>query len=142
MRTRARQRRARRLSMERLGWRTRSVETKPRRGFEPRRHSRYLVRLGMRGASPTPDSCSRPPRLIWQQRSTTWTRAHGSSASSVTSTTRCWASSNLAWKCYELGDRERARALHEETLRRGRATSNMRIEAISMAALAVYAIDE
>jgi predicted ATPase/class 3 adenylate cyclase len=52
------------------------------------------------------------------------------------------ASSNLAWKCYELGDRERARALHEETLRRGRATSNKRMEAISMAALAVYAVDE
>jgi tetratricopeptide (TPR) repeat protein len=52
------------------------------------------------------------------------------------------ARSNLAWKCYYLGERERARALHEETLAQARATSNKRIEAISMAALAVYAVDE
>ena len=51
-------------------------------------------------------------------------------------------SSNLAWHYYSLGDPERARALHEETLAGARATSNKRIQAISMAALAVCAVDE
>jgi predicted ATPase/DNA-binding SARP family transcriptional activator len=52
------------------------------------------------------------------------------------------AQSNLAWTCYDVGDRERARALHEGTLASARATSSKRIEAISLAALAIYAVDE
>jgi predicted ATPase len=52
------------------------------------------------------------------------------------------ARSNLAWKCYYLDDLEQAKAIHEDTLDRARATSNRRVEAISLAALAVYAVDQ
>ena len=91
IRTRARQRPARRLSTERRRWQARSAATRPRPGFKPRRRSRSIVRWEMRGAPPTPYSCgsARRRESIWQQRSSTTTRAHDSSASSVTSTTRC-----------------------------------------------------
>ena len=44
--------------------------------------------------------------------------------------------------CYELGDLERARALHEDNVRRARALGNQRMEATSLGALAEYAIRE
>lgn len=43
---------------------------------------------------------------------------------------------------YELGDRDRARALHEDVVRRARATRNERMEATSLGALAEYATYE
>jgi predicted ATPase len=48
----------------------------------------------------------------------------------------------LAWMSYELGDRERGRALHEENLRRARALRNEHVEASTLAALAMIAVDE
>ena len=48
----------------------------------------------------------------------------------------------LAWMCRELRERERSRALTEENLRRARATGNERVEAMSLAALAMLAVDE
>jgi len=48
----------------------------------------------------------------------------------------------LAWACITLGDRERGRALHEENLRRARALSNERIEAITLGALAMLDVEE
>jgi tetratricopeptide (TPR) repeat protein len=43
---------------------------------------------------------------------------------------------------YELGDLERARALHEENLDRARAAGNERIAATTLSALAEYALRE
>ncbi len=48
----------------------------------------------------------------------------------------------LAWACISLGDRERGRVLHEENLRRARALSNERIEAITLGALAMLDVEE
>jgi predicted ATPase len=48
----------------------------------------------------------------------------------------------LAWMCYELGDRERGRALHEENLRRARTLRNEHVEASTLGALAMIAVDE
>jgi hypothetical protein len=44
--------------------------------------------------------------------------------------------------CYELGDRERGRALHEENLRLARALRNEHVEASTLNALAMIAVDE
>ena len=52
------------------------------------------------------------------------------------------ASRGLAWAFISLGQRERGRALHEENLRRARALSNERVEAITLGALAMYAVEE
>jgi tetratricopeptide (TPR) repeat protein len=49
------------------------------------------------------------------------------------------SSFNLAWMCGELGDLDRERALHEDNLDRARATSNRRIEALSLSNLALFA---
>jgi predicted ATPase len=48
----------------------------------------------------------------------------------------------LAWACYRLGDRKRGRALHEDNLRRARALGNEHIEASTLSALAMIAVDE
>jgi tetratricopeptide (TPR) repeat protein len=48
----------------------------------------------------------------------------------------------LAWMCYDLGERERARTLHEEVVLGARATSNARMEATSLGALAEYDLYE
>ena len=48
----------------------------------------------------------------------------------------------LAWMFYELGDREGARALHEDNLRRARGLHNQSIEATTLGALASYAVDD
>jgi predicted ATPase/class 3 adenylate cyclase len=56
-----------------------------------------------------------------------------------------WAqqtSRRLAWSYEELGDLERARALHEEGLRWARASGDEFIKARSLAALAQYTLDE
>ena len=52
------------------------------------------------------------------------------------------ATRSLAWACINLGERERGRALHEENLRRARALSNERIEAITLGALAMHAVED
>jgi len=44
--------------------------------------------------------------------------------------------------CYRLGDRERGRALHEDNLRRARALGNEHIEASTLGALAMIAVDD
>ncbi len=49
---------------------------------------------------------------------------------------------HLAWACISLGDRERGRVLHEENLRRARALSNERIEAITLGALVMLDVEE
>lgn len=48
----------------------------------------------------------------------------------------------LAWMCYRLGDRERGRALHEDNLQRARAIGNEHIEASTLGALAMIAVDQ
>jgi tetratricopeptide (TPR) repeat protein len=48
----------------------------------------------------------------------------------------------VAWMHNELGDRKRARAVHEENLGRARALRNRSLEATTLGALASYAIDE
>ena len=48
----------------------------------------------------------------------------------------------LAWMCYELGERDQARALYERNLLRARTTHDERTEAATLAALAEYAVDE
>jgi non-specific serine/threonine protein kinase len=48
----------------------------------------------------------------------------------------------LAWMCYRNGERERGRALHEDNLRRARALGNAHIEASTLGALAMIAVDE
>ena len=48
----------------------------------------------------------------------------------------------LAWMCSELGERERYRALHEDNLRRARATGNGRMEARSLSSLAEFPLGE
>jgi predicted ATPase/DNA-binding SARP family transcriptional activator len=52
------------------------------------------------------------------------------------------ASRNLAWTSARVGDRERARRLHEENLLQARATANARIHASSLGDLASIAIEE
>jgi predicted ATPase len=52
------------------------------------------------------------------------------------------ASRSLAWACINLGERERGRELHEENLRRARALGNARIEAITLGALAMHAVED
>ena len=52
------------------------------------------------------------------------------------------ANVNLAWVTGELGDPEAERAIHEENLRRARALRNRRIEAGSLAQLAIFAREE
>jgi predicted ATPase/class 3 adenylate cyclase len=52
------------------------------------------------------------------------------------------ANRSLAWACINLGERDRGRALHEENLRRARALSNERIEAITLGALAMHAVED
>jgi predicted ATPase/DNA-binding SARP family transcriptional activator len=51
-------------------------------------------------------------------------------------------SRNLAGTYENLGDRQRARALYEDNLRRARATSNERMEASTLGALATIAVEE
>ena len=48
----------------------------------------------------------------------------------------------LAWSYEELGDRDRARALHEDNLRRARATGDEFVEARSLGVLGSYLLDE
>jgi len=52
------------------------------------------------------------------------------------------ATRTLAWMYEELGDLQRFRALHEDSLRRARSAGNERMEARSLCALAMIAIDE
>jgi tetratricopeptide (TPR) repeat protein len=49
---------------------------------------------------------------------------------------------HLAWAHADLGDLDRARALHEANLTRARETENPRMEASALGALAEYALDE
>ena len=49
---------------------------------------------------------------------------------------------NLAWLYADLGDDQRARALYEDNLRSARATHNDRIEASTLGALAMIALEE
>jgi len=49
---------------------------------------------------------------------------------------------NLAWALHELGERERARTLNEETLRRGRAAGNTRQIVFTLDLLTVIALRE
>jgi non-specific serine/threonine protein kinase len=46
----------------------------------------------------------------------------------------------IAWMCYDLGDHDRARTLHESVVRRARAVGNQRMEATSLGALSEYAL--
>ena len=48
----------------------------------------------------------------------------------------------LAWMCYDLGDRERARALHEDVVHQAQASGNERMRATSLGALAEYAVND
>ena len=48
----------------------------------------------------------------------------------------------LAWMYYELGDRDRARAQHENNLRRAREMGDRNLEATTLGALAAYAVEE
>ena len=48
----------------------------------------------------------------------------------------------LAWMYFELGDHQRARALHEENLDRAYAAGNERMQATTLSALAEYALRE
>jgi tetratricopeptide (TPR) repeat protein len=52
------------------------------------------------------------------------------------------ASRNLAWTYMNLGDRERGIALNEEIIRRARAVSNKRLEALSLGSAASFAIED
>jgi hypothetical protein len=52
------------------------------------------------------------------------------------------ATVNLAWAHAELGDRKRARLLHEENLERARQLSNARVEAMTLAQLALLARED
>ncbi len=53
-----------------------------------------------------------------------------------------FATRMLAWMHDELGDRQRARAVHEENLERARALHDRGLEATTLGALASYAVDE
>ena len=53
-----------------------------------------------------------------------------------------FATRMLAWMHDELGDRKRARTVHEENLERARALHDRALEATTLGALASYAIDE
>jgi predicted ATPase/class 3 adenylate cyclase len=48
----------------------------------------------------------------------------------------------LAWTYYRLGDRENGRGLHEDNLRRARSVGDEHIEASTLGALAMIAVDE
>jgi predicted ATPase len=48
----------------------------------------------------------------------------------------------VAWMCYDQGNRDRARTLHEDVVRRARASGNERMQATSLGALAEYAIND
>ena len=48
----------------------------------------------------------------------------------------------LAWTYYRLGDRENGRGLHEDNLRRARSLGDEHIEASTLGALAMIAVDE
>ena len=48
----------------------------------------------------------------------------------------------VAWMCYDQGERDRARALHEDVVRRARLSGNERMQATSLGALAEYAIND
>jgi predicted ATPase/DNA-binding SARP family transcriptional activator len=52
------------------------------------------------------------------------------------------ATRTLADTCDDLGDRERARELYEDSLRRARVTNNQRIQASTLGALAMIAYEE
>ncbi len=52
------------------------------------------------------------------------------------------ATRHLAWSYANAGDERGARALHEDTLRRARATGNERLEASALGALAEYALTD
>ncbi|MGH3134483.1 MAG: tetratricopeptide repeat protein [Gaiellaceae bacterium] len=52
------------------------------------------------------------------------------------------ATRTLAWTHEELGDLECSRALHEENLRRARALNRTQVEAITLGALAMIAVDQ
>ena len=52
------------------------------------------------------------------------------------------ATRGLAWACITLGERERGRELHEDNLRRARLLGNRRIEAITLGALAMHAVQD
>jgi hypothetical protein len=53
-----------------------------------------------------------------------------------------WAARLLAWMYEELGDRRRARALHEHNLSRSRALGNKQLEGQSLGGLASVALDD
>ena len=48
----------------------------------------------------------------------------------------------IAWMCYDLGNTDRARALHESVVRRAQAVGNQRMEATSLGALSEYALHD
>jgi predicted ATPase/class 3 adenylate cyclase len=48
----------------------------------------------------------------------------------------------LAWMCYRLGDRERGLELHEDNLRRAQRLGTKQVEASTLDALAVIAVDD
>jgi predicted ATPase/class 3 adenylate cyclase len=48
----------------------------------------------------------------------------------------------LAWMCYRLGDRERGRELHEDNLLHARALGARQVEASTLEALAIIAVDD
>jgi predicted ATPase len=52
------------------------------------------------------------------------------------------ATENLAWMYFELGDRPRALATHEDNLGRARASGNRRIEGGTLSRLASYALED
>jgi predicted ATPase/class 3 adenylate cyclase len=55
---------------------------------------------------------------------------------------RLWATRMVAWMHNELGDRKRAREVHEANLEQARALGNRGLEATTLGALASYAVDE
>jgi predicted ATPase len=52
------------------------------------------------------------------------------------------ATRGLAWACITLGQRQRGRELHEENLTRARRLGNRRVEAITLGALAIHAVED
>ena len=48
----------------------------------------------------------------------------------------------VAWMCYDQGNRDRARTLHENVVRRARLSGNERMQATSLGALAEYALND
>ena len=53
-----------------------------------------------------------------------------------------WVTRSLAWTYHSMGDRERARELHEENLARARVLGSDRVTATTLGALAIVAVDE